>query len=327
MNKSKLIDIIKEFSNQKVLVVGDLIVDRYLWCNVDRISPEAPVPVALIKQETNVLGGASNTANNLAALGSSVDIIGRIGSDADGKYLIKELSNNRVNTVLMLEDKDMKTIVKARVMCGNHQMIRIDREEIFEIKGKTEEKIFDFINQNINKYKVIVLSDYAKGLLTQELVHKIISLANTREVMVLADPTPKTFYKFKGSYLIKPNRKEAEQIAGIKILDDYSNLKKVGKIIKNKLKSEKLIITLGKDGMAIFNGENNILMIETKALDVFDVSGAGDSTIAAIACSLSAGANLEESAEIGNFCAGVAVGKLGTSTCCQGELIERISNE
>lgn len=318
--------IINKFPEQRILVVGDLMIDRYLWSKVDRISPEAPVPVANIHDVTNVLGGAANTANNLSALGAHVDIVGHVGNDQDGELLTAMLADARVNSASVIKSTAAPTIVKTRIMCGTHQLIRFDREEIKKTDSRTEQAIIKDLGKNIGRYKVIVISDYAKGLVTETMAQKIIGLAKKNGVLVLSDPTPSTFYKFAGSYLVKPNRKEAELIVGKKIDDDFRALKNIGTEIKNKLGCQVLIITLGKDGMAIF-AKDKMTKIDTCAKEVFDVSGAGDSTIAAIAVSLSSGADIEQSALIGNACAGIVVGKLGTTTCSREELVDYFNNE
>lgn len=323
-DKNSLIKLIKKFSQQKILVVGDLMLDKYLWCAIERISPEAPVPIALVKKESCALGGAANVANNLVSLGARVDLVGLVGDDSDGRYLFKQLQKRNILLAGSLIDPARPTIVKKRVMCDTHQSLRIDYEDSRSINLKDEKKILNYIVKKMPGIKVLIFSDYAKGLISPKLAQSIIKLAKQKKVKVLADPTPSTFNKFKNSYLIKPNKKEAESIAEEKIKDDYSNLKSVAAKIKNKLNSN-LVITLGEDGIAIFDGKK-ISLIPTVAKEVYDVSGAGDTAIATLALGLASGASLEEATMLGNYSAGIVVSKLGTATCSQEELLSKIND-
>lgn len=324
VNKDNLIKLIKSFPGQKILVIGDLILDKYLWCEIDRISPEAPVPIALVKSASLVLGGAANVANNLASLGAAVDLVGLVGDDESGRLLRQQLLARNISSAGSLVDPTRPTIVKERVMCGTHQSLRIDQEDTKDISPPEEERILRYIIGCLDMVKVIIFSDYAKGLISEKLAQSIIGLARQKSIKVLADPTPHTFQKFINSYLIKPNKKEAESIAQEKFNEDYSNLASIGKKIKNKLNSN-LVITLGKDGVAVFDG-SEVSLLPTSAREVYDVSGAGDTTIAALALALASGASLKEATAIGNYCAGVVVSKLGTAVCSLEELLEKVQN-
>jgi D-beta-D-heptose 7-phosphate kinase/D-beta-D-heptose 1-phosphate adenosyltransferase len=324
INKSNLVRLINNFSKQSVLVIGDLMIDKYLWCDINRISPEAPVPVALVKSESYVLGGAANVANNLVALGATVNLVGLIGNDEPGRLLTKELQTINVSRDGLLVDLTRPTIIKQRVMCGAHQSIRIDYEDVKEINQVEEKKILNYVTNLLDKVKIIIFSDYAKGLISEKLAQSIIALAIQKNIKVLADPTPNTFKKFSNSYLIKPNKKEAEAIANEKFNKDYSNLSIIGEKIRSQLNSN-LVITLGKDGVAVFN-ESKLSLLPTFAREVYDVSGAGDTTIAALALSLASGASLEDATAIGNYCAGVVVSKIGTASCSLEELLRVMQN-
>lgn len=324
INKSNLKKIIKNFSKQRVLVIGDLILDKYLWCEIERISPEAPVPVALVKSETSVLGGAANVANNLVSLGATVDLIGLVGQDSDGEAICQKLKEKNILYQGILVNPKRQTTVKKRVMCGNHQSLRIDHEDTKKIGKREEKKIFNYVVDRLDTFDVLIFSDYAKGLISLGLAKSIISLAKKKKMKVLADPTTRTFNKFKNSYLIKPNKKGAESIAEERFKSDYSNLENIVFKIKNKLNSN-LVITLGKDGIAVLNGQK-ISLIPTAAKEVYDVSGAGDSAMATLALSLASGASIEESTIISNYCAGVVVSKLGTATCSQEELLRKMDD-
>jgi len=321
MNKERLLNIIRNFKNQKIIVFGDLMLDKYLWTVVDRISPEAPVQVAKVENETFALGGAANVANNLASLGVSVDLVGLIGNDADG-VLLRQMLKERHIAFSGLVGNQRSTVSKTRVFCGNYQLLRIDKEDVGEIEKKVEKLFFNYFKNNLSGVGAIIFSDYAKHLISPKFYESIIKLAARNKIKTFADPTPSTFYKFKNVYLIKPNRKEAEHIVGQKISDNFSNLKEIcGKL--NEKFNANVVITLGKDGMAVLDG-SKFFRLKTDAKEVYDVSGAGDTTIAVLTASIASGASLEEAAVISNICAGAVVAKLGTAICSFQELLFKI---
>jgi rfaE bifunctional protein kinase chain/domain len=325
MNK-ELSSIVERFTNQNILVVGDLMLDRFVWSNVERISQEAPVPIAHVTHTTQALGGAANVAHNLAALGVHVELIGQVGSDADGELLRQELAKAGILHEHIMTNDRVPTIVKTRVMSGSHHLLRIDSEKIEELPSEQEAKLLSALKKRLPQYPVLIFSDYAKGFISENLAQAIIAEADKLGVLVLSDPTPKTFYKFTHSYLVKPNRREAEAMAGMDAGEHLEHLQEVGQIVKDRLEVAELIITLGKDGLAIFNENGSYEQVPTIAKEVYEVTGAGDTTIAAIAASLAAGATLHQAATIGNLCAGVAVAKLGTCLCSQTELVHAIKN-
>ncbi|MBI4225652.1 D-glycero-beta-D-manno-heptose-7-phosphate kinase [Candidatus Roizmanbacteria bacterium] len=327
MNKQRLLEIVDNFAKQKILVIGDLILDSYLWTTVERISPEAPVPVAKVdyeKRETFILGGAANTAHNLSALGVKTFVSGIVGDDENGKKLKRLLKEAKVNVDFVIEDKDRPTTIKTRVMAGIQQLLRIDQESSDKIKSKIEDNILNKIKKLTRDLKTIIISDYDKGFLTDGLVKEMFRLAKKNQIKIFADPTPTTFYKYKNCYLVKPNKKEAENMVHKRIYDDNSNLKEICLEVKKILKPRTLLITLGKEGMVILDEESRFHHIKTKTKQVFDVSGAGDTTIAVFACCITAGTTLEEAAEISNIASGIVVSKLGTAVCTKKELIDSI---
>lgn len=313
-----LLEFIARFPEQKVLVVGDVMLDRYLWCEVERISPEAPVPVARVTREDWRLGGAANVAANLRSLGAKVEMVGVVGKDSEGVMLQEILRKEGIFDNGVARVSGRPTIMKTRVMAQGQQMLRVDQEDVRPLGAELEEEILARLSRSLEEAKVVVVSDYAKGLVSDELALKILEEAGRRGIKVLADPVPDTFGKFRGSYLIKPNRREAEFIAGMKLENDFSNIKELCQILRERLKSH-LLVTLGKDGMALFEG-GEVIRIPTSAREVFDVSGAGDTVMAALALSISSGADLQTASRIANVCAGVVVGKLGTATCSREDL-------
>ncbi len=322
--KNKLLKLIDKFSSQRILVLGDLMVDRYLWSSVDRISQEAPVPIAKIENETYVPGGAANAIYNLASLGIHVVALGTVGDDLPGKQLVEQLAKKRVDVSEILVDPSRPTTVKTRIMSGNYQLIRFDYESQIPINRQAEGKFLKALENKLSGTKILVISDYSKGLLSDHLARRGIEISIRANVKTLVDPTSQSFLKYRRAYLIKPNKNEAESISGELIRNDYSNLKAIGQKVLRKLKTDVVCITLGKDGMAIVNSFNNIFRIPTAGREVYDVSGAGDTTMATLAASLASGSSLREAATLANIAAGIVVGKLGTSTCTSTELISRL---
>ncbi len=319
----RLIKIINKFPKQRIMVIGDLIVDHYLWCSVERISPEAPVPVARIKNENYILGGAANVANNLAALGAKVDLVSLAGDDDLGRRAKVMLNKNKIGRSGLFVSRQRPTTIKTRVFCNNHQLIRIDRETTNEIQKPFEKKIINHVFRNLAGVKTIVFSDYAKGFISESISQTIINKVRDKKIKVLADPTPTTLFKFKDSFLIKANKREAEGAVGEKINDDYSNLRRVGEMIQRQTRA-KIVITLGRGGMALFDGERFTKIASLPEREVYNVIGAGDTAMAGLALAISAGASPEEAVAIGNMCAGIVVGKMGTAVCTTKELLDRI---
>lgn len=320
----KIIDIIQHYSEKKILVIGDIILDTYLWCSVDRISPEAPVPIAKLTEVKHILGGAANVANNLAAYGIQARLLGGIGTDHAGDRVQKMLKQKGIDAIGVLKTKK-PTILKNRIMANNQQLLRLDQEDTSAISSETEKQALSTLSASLEGVDAVILSDYQKGFITEKIAQYAIQKCNLRRIPILVDPKPKNIHKFKYATLVKPNKQAAEQIAKQNFTKNYSNVGKIGSSIQEELHAN-LIITLGADGMAIFNGKKKGI-IKTAAKEVYDVSGAGDTTIATLAASLSAGATLEQAAIISNFAAGIVVGKLGTATCSLRELIEKIENQ
>jgi len=302
-----------------ILVIGDLMIDHYLWGSCERISPEAPVQIVDIAKETTVLGGAGNVVNNLKALGAKVSVSGVIGNDENGAELLNLLREIDVHVENIVIQDGRKTSKKSRVIASSQQILRYDKESKEEISKSSVDKILNSLNNSISNYDVVVLSDYGKGVLTKELCQGIISTCNKNGVKVLVDPKGSDYSKYSGAYLLTPNKKEAIQATKIEIKDKES-LKEA--LIKMKKEANLTIslITLSEDGVAIYDDEMRIF--PTVAKEVFDVTGAGDTVIASIAFAISAGKNIEESAKFANLAAGVVVGKIGSATVTLSEIEE-----
>ncbi len=304
--------------NPNILVIGDLMIDHYLLGNCDRISPEAPVQVLNVQKETTVLGGAGNVINNLNALGANVDVISVIGDDLNGLELKTLLEKIDVNINLIIEQNRI-TSKKSRLIASNQQIIRYDQESCENIQKTSEDKILQTLEKNISKYEIILLSDYGKGVLTQNLTKKIIELVNGKNKKVIVDPKGSNYTKYKGAYLLTPNKKEASQATNINIKDESSLLEAITKL-KDECELEISLITLSEDGIAIF--DNNLRKKPTVAREVYDVTGAGDTVLASIGFSLACNLDIDQSIHFANLAAGVVVGKIGSATATLNEIIE-----
>jgi len=314
---------IDQFSKCRMLVIGDCMIDEYVWGSVDRISPEAPVPVVAVKRDNATLGGAGNVVNNLAALKSNVTIIGTYGSGENGRRLKKMFESVGANTDGLARDKSRATTLKTRIMASQQHVLRIDRETSHPVNGKMVELIAKNISNCIQSMHLIIVSDYGKGLLTPEMLKTIMQLAKDHKKAVLVDPKGFNYEKYRGADLITPNRKEAAQAANFDI-KDMSQLINAGQLLMKNVGLPGLLITCGQDGMVLFEHGKAPYHIETRAQQVFDVSGAGDTVISVMGLALAAGAGYRESATLANAAAGLVVGKVGTATISQDELRDAI---
>ncbi|MCG3679727.1 D-glycero-beta-D-manno-heptose-7-phosphate kinase [Aliarcobacter butzleri] len=302
-----------------ILVIGDLMIDHYLWGSCDRISPEAPVQVVNVKKESSVLGGAGNVINNLFTLGATVDVISVIGDDNVANELKSLLEKIKISTSNLIVENNRKTSKKSRLIASQQQVLRYDMESIDDIDEESHKKIISNLEKNIEKYSSIILSDYGKGVLTTKLTQDIINIANKNGVKVLVDPKGKDYSKYKGSYTLTPNKKEAQEATNIDIKDENSLINAL-KNLKEKCDLEVSLITLSEQGIAIF--DENLTIKPTVAREVYDVTGAGDTVIASIAFALGNDLNINEAVSFANLAAGVVVGKLGSATTTLDEIYE-----
>ncbi|MDD2449660.1 MAG: D-glycero-beta-D-manno-heptose-7-phosphate kinase [Sulfurimonas sp.] len=303
----------------KILVIGDLMIDHYLWGSCERISPEAPVQVVDIAKETTLLGGAGNVINNLRALGADVSVCSVIGDDDNGVELKEMLRAINVDSSNIIIQKGRSTSKKSRIIAVGQQILRYDKESKDEINKQSASQIIDSISKNIASFDTIILSDYGKGVLTSFFCQSVIALANKNGVKVLVDPKGSDFSKYRGAYLLTPNKKEAMLATKIEIKDDES-LKAALVKLKDEVNLNISLITLSEGGIATY--ENELKRFATVAKEVFDVTGAGDTVIASIAFALSASKSIEEAASFANLAAGVVVGKLGSATVTLDEIEE-----
>ena len=311
------------FSKAKILVIGDIMMDRFIWGKVSRISPEAPVPVVVVDKETFLLGGAANVVNNIHSLGGNVSLCGVLGDDETGQRVLEELTGIGVGVHGIFVEPGRQTTTKTRIIAHHQQVVRIDRETADHLKASTLKHLSEFLKKNIRHFDGVVLSDYGKGLLTRALIHTSIREARERKKFVLVDPKPKNVFFCKRATVITPNTAEASAASGIPITD-LPSLKKAGKMLLSKLQCDVLVITRGEEGMAIFESRQDPFLVPTVAKEVYDVTGAGDTVIGTMALALATGAGFRNAARLANYAAGVVVGKMGTATVSPEELAEVI---
>ena len=322
-------DLLGLFKKTRILVVGDFILDQFVWGTVERISPEAPVPVVHVSRESYMPGGSLNVANNIHALGGTVYPCGVVGRDREGRMLLKEIRKAGIDPGGIVYDPGRPTSVKTRVIAHSQQVVRFDREKADEISPEYAKKILRFVTQKMHETDVVVIEDYGKGVVQPLLLKQIVRLAKKFRKPVLVDPKEKHFSYYGGATVITPNRKEAcgafaNEVARFsrqnhRMHKDYS-LEEVGRGLLKKLKLEAVLITLGEDGMALFEKNGAMTKIPTAAREVYDVSGAGDTVVAVLGLAIAAGGKMREAAMLANLAAGIVVGKLGTATVTSEEL-------
>jgi len=318
--------IIGNFSKAKVLVVGDLILDEFIWGDVSRISPEAPVPVVWVKKESFMPGGASNVANNLISLGAEVYAAGVIGDDEYGAILRSELEQKGINTKGVLIDNSRPTTLKTRVVAQHQQVVRIDRERVGALEDRTVASVASYIGRVIDDMDAVIIEDYGKGVITPKLLAKVVPLVKSKDKIISVDPKEEHFRYYKGITVITPNNHEAGRAVGFEIKDDET-LKKAGEKLLARLNCRIALITLGENGMALFRKGKKMERIPTVAQEVFDVSGAGDTVIASYTLALASKPDPIRAAHIANCAAGIVVGKVGIAVVTPEELIGRIQKE
>jgi D-beta-D-heptose 7-phosphate kinase/D-beta-D-heptose 1-phosphate adenosyltransferase len=312
-------NILNDLNQTNVLVVGDIMLDKYLNGQANRISPEAPVPIIDIINEEVLLGGAGNVVKNLISFGVKCSIISVVGVDEAGNLVSELVDLIGVNNSLILKEANRVTTQKNRIIAGSQQVVRYDKESRDFISQKNEDQICQFISSNIDKYDIILLSDYNKGMLTHTLCQNIIELANSKNIMTVVDPKGNDYTKYKNSTLIKPNLNEAEIILDRKLIS-VKNIEQGLRDLKKMLDTKFAIITLAEKGIAIL--DNNFAIIPTKDCQVYDVTGAGDTVLSSLAICLSQGLSLYESCVFANLAASIVVEKSGSSTTTIQEILK-----
>jgi D-beta-D-heptose 7-phosphate kinase/D-beta-D-heptose 1-phosphate adenosyltransferase len=303
---------IDDFNNVNVLVIGDIMLDSYVWGDVSRISPEAPVPIVDVKHTSIALGGAANVVNNILSLGGNPIVCGVVGEDKPSTQIMNILVSNGLQVGGIIVDKDRRTTVKTRVVGSSQHIVRFDSEDRNTICNSCIEDIISFVNRNIDRIDVIIISDYGKGVISYDLLKQLRAIVEDSMVPIIVDPNIDHFDGYYGVDCITPNHKEAGLFCGKNIVDEES-LFYAARDILNSTSCKSLLITKGKDGMTLFESEGEIVNIPTVAKEVFDVSGAGDTVVAVFSLGLAIGMDYREAALLSNYAAGIVVGKLGTA--------------
>lgn len=322
-------------------MVGDLILDEYIWGDVERISPEAPVPVVWAKKRTFVPGGAANVANNIRALSGNVYLLGAVGQDKNADIILAELRKRQIPTESIFIEPQRYTTVKTRIIAGHQQVVRLDWEHVEPLPNELNKKILSYFKKHVASFDAVIIEDYGKGVINKGLLEELIALAHKNNKIVIVDPKEDHFQFYRNATSITPNRKELENaIKNLKIKDTTNRFKLnsyslftdkdidfAAEHIMKYLSLDSILVTLGEHGMRLFQKGNKSIHIPTVAQEVFDVSGAGDTVIGAFTLAICSGATKLEAAYIANYAAGIVVGKVGTATTTRKELIERIEKQ
>jgi rfaE bifunctional protein kinase chain/domain len=309
--------ILKAAEKKKILIIGDLILDRYIWGKVNRISPEAPVPVVEVSKEEFLLGGAANVAHNIVSLGGHATIVGVAGQDTAGEIIVRMLEKSKVGCGgIFLSSRP--TTVKTRIIAHNQQVVRFDREKKDRVSKKVLQWMLEYIRSAVRTHDAVIISDYKKGVICPGLVKEIVKYTKARKIFVAVDPKTGHFHWYKHVSLITPNVTEASIASGIEIKDEKT-LIRAGRALLKKMLCDALLVTRGESGMSLFKREK-VIHIQTAARNVYDVTGAGDTVIAAFTLAHAAGAPMEEAAVIANHAAGIVVGEVGTAVVKRDQL-------
>ncbi len=318
-NPAELARHVDRFSEATILVVGDIIMDEYIWGEVKRISPEAPVPVVEVREETKMLGGAGNVISNIASLGGKAVLCGVIGDDDTGKETVARVRDLGFVTEGMLVDPDRPTSIKTRIVAHNQQVVRFDRESRKEIRPERADRLLEFVKKVRGGVNAVIVSDYGKGVVSGTLIRGVRRLLQNSDALLAVDPKTGNFEYYHGVDVITPNHHEAGSFCRIEISDEVS-LVQAGRQMLRELQCRSVLITQGKNGMTLFEKDGEISHIPTVARKVFDVTGAGDTVVSTLCLGLASGMDLKSAAIVSNIAAGIVVGEVGTSTVRAEEL-------
>lgn len=327
ISRQRLLEIVTHFPRARILVIGDFILDEFIWGNVSRISPEAPVPVVNVKRETFLPGGSLNVANNIRTLGGTVFPCGIIGRDLEGRMLMRSMRRLGIDTGGVVADRARLTTIKTRIIAHSQQVVRVDREKVESLSRQDARQMLQFIRKKIKDVDLVIVEDYGKGVIEPFLLIPLLRLTRAFKKPVFVDPKEKHFDLYRGVTALTPNRAEAYGALGGDVNGRVPDLEKVGRKLLKRLQLKAVLITLGEEGMALFEKDRPTTHIPTTAQEVFDVSGAGDTVIAIFALGIAAGASLQEAAILSNLAAGIVVGKLGTATVETAEIKQAIQSQ
>ncbi len=321
--KKRLLEIVKKFRGARILVLGDVMADQYLWGDVDRISPEAPVPVVRVQRMEYLLGGAANVAGNLHALGAQVALCSVIGEDEAGEKLMGMLAGIGIDDGLITA-KDRRTTIKIRVVAHSQQVVRVDWENPEFVGAKCRRKMIENLKTLLPGLDAIIVSDYGKGVVDKPLLDELRKLSRKHGVLVAVDPKIRNMANYRGFTTMTPNHQEVGEAIGVKLANTDDVIHAAGRRLRRKLRLESLVVTRGEEGMSLFAEGDEVIDIPTVAREAYDVTGAGDTVIAALTCGLAAGGSLHEAALIANFAAGLVIAEVGTASATAGEVTAAI---
>lgn len=329
MSSSQLTDAVARFGDVRILVIGDVIVDHFVWGSVSRISPEAPVPVVNVSKEELLLGGSANVLRNIVSLGGGGALCGLIGSDAMGEEVVR-LMNGLPAPVSGLVAGRRPTTVKTRVVAQGQQVVRFDREETGPPSEETLEQLLSYLESHLAEFDAVIVSDYAKGVVNEQLMirlHQLLARIRGRDkfrLPLIVDPKPMNLHRFVGATIITPNHHEVEKMSGMMVVDEQSLLA-AARQIREEIDCRAVLVTRGEAGMALLQDDDTLVTIPTMAKEVYDVTGAGDTVAATLALGLAAGCSMREAAVLANHAAGIVVGKIGTASVSSRELQEALT--
>jgi D-beta-D-heptose 7-phosphate kinase/D-beta-D-heptose 1-phosphate adenosyltransferase len=324
IDKERAAELVSKFATRNIVVLGDVMLDEFIWGDVTRVSPEAPVPVVDIRRESTHLGGAANVLANLLALGAKATVIGVVGDDSAGERILRSVRDKSVlqKDGELILDKSRPTTIKTRIIAQNQMVVRADREHRTPVNRETEDRITSAVKAALETADALVISDYDKGVVTPRILAAVLPAAYGG-MPVLIDPKLRNFNAYRPATLVTPNHHEALRIAGLEE-DSDDNLRKAAQMIRACLSCDAVLITRGDRGMMLVEGDSDPVNVETAAQEVFDVTGAGDTVIAALGAALAGGASMTEAAMLANHAAGIVVGKLGTATASAKEVLDSI---
>lgn len=319
--------LLHKFTGQRILVLGDLMLDRFVYGSVDRISPEAPIPVMRVQRETVTLGGAGNVVRNLAALGAQVDVIGVVGQDQIGYELAKQCGDLSGVAPMVLADATRPTTLKTRYVSGSQQLLRADMESSAALSPALEEQVLMRVQTAMPSAKIIILSDYAKGVLTEKIVTSVITQARAQNKRVIIDPKGRDFTRYRNAFMLTPNRKELTEATGVDAIKTVAQAEQAARVLITAYNLDGILAKLGGDGVCLVMRDQPALHIHGMAKEVFDVSGAGDTVVAALALALATNAPLADAAYIANLAGSIVVGKVGTATVSTDDLLHELHDD
>ena len=331
-SKAEQLELIDRMQNVSILVVGDIMLDHYVWGGAQRLSDEAPVPIVSVNKEEDRLGGAANDLRNLRGLGVQVAIAGVVGADSEAQRIKSLIAETQVRDSFLIEDESRPTTVKTRVIARNQQVVRIDREDLHSISSQLEQRLIAYIDQNLDQYDAIIVSEYGKGLYTAAFSEAILKWRKAGRIgmanrPLILDPHPRNSEIYRYASVVKPNRAEAERALGRKI-DSIENAKEAARILAQKWGAELILLSLSEDGMVIVDAsQDGGLHIKTRAVEVADVSGAGDTVTSVFAAALACGAQEQQAGELANLAASIVIAEVGTAAITREKLQAALRRE